>query len=158
MKITEHIARHLKEVYLGNNWTDSDLKSQLEGLSWEEAVAQVYGFNTIATLVFHMNYFVRVMLGALNTGRLEGKDIDSFDHPPISSQEDWNQQLEETWQDVEALAVAIAEFPEERLGERFFEEKYGTYYRNFHGIIEHCHYHLGQVVLIRKILNSNDRR
>jgi len=158
MKITEDISRHLREVYFGGNWTDSDLKSQLEGLAWEQAISKVNGFNTIATLVFHMNYFVRVMLGALVTGRLEGKDADSFDHPPINSPDDWNRQLEQTWQDVEALAVAIGEFPEERLGERFFEERYGTYYRNFHGIIEHCHYHLGQVVLLRKILNSKDRQ
>jgi len=34
------------------------------------------------------------------------------------------------------------------------EEKYGNYYRNFHGIIEHCHYHLGQIVLIKKMLLS----
>jgi hypothetical protein len=29
-------------------------------------------------------------------------------------------------------------------------EKYGNYYRNIHGIIEHIHYHLGQIVLIEK--------
>jgi hypothetical protein len=30
--------------------------------------------------------------------------------------------------------------------------KYGNYYRNLHGIIEHTHYHLGQIVLIKKLL------
>jgi len=46
----------------------------------------------------------------------------------------------------------IEQLPEAKLGEIFSEEKYGTYYRNIHGIIEHTHYHLGQIVLIKKIL------
>jgi hypothetical protein len=143
-------------VYFGGNWTDSNLRDQLEGLDWEESVAQVDELNTIATLVFHMTYFVRVMLGALNNGILDGKDIYSFEHPPIRSQKDWEKMLQQTWQDAASLAAAIEKFPEEKLGECFFEEKYGSYYRNFQGIIEHCHYHLGQVVLIRKILSSKE--
>jgi len=32
--------------------------------------------------------------------------------------------------------------------------KYGNYFRNIVGVIEHIHYHLGQIVLIKKILVS----
>ena len=31
-------------------------------------------------------------------------------------------------------------------------EKYGNYFRNLTGIIEHLHYHLGQIVLIKKLI------
>jgi hypothetical protein len=34
----------------------------------------------------------------------------------------------------------------------FSQKKYGTYYRNLMGVIEHSHYHLGQISLIRKML------
>jgi hypothetical protein len=44
--------------------------------------------------------------------------------------------------------------PESKLAETFSDEKYGNYYRNIHGIIEHTHYHLGQIVLIKKILSQ----
>ena len=40
------------------------------------------------------------------------------------------------------------------LWETFADEKYGHYYRNLHGIIEHTHYHLGQIVLIKKLLQQ----
>ncbi len=46
----------------------------------------------------------------------------------------------------------IEQLPESKLWETFSDEKYGNYYRNIHGIIEHSHYHLGQIVLIKKIL------
>ena len=39
----------------------------------------------------------------------------------------------------------------------YFPEKinpHGNYYRNLHSIIEHTYYHLGQISLIKKILNE----
>ena len=44
--------------------------------------------------------------------------------------------------------------PEERLDENFVDEKYGNYTRNIDGMIEHSYYHLGQISLIKKIINA----
>jgi hypothetical protein len=60
--------------------------------------------------------------------------------------------LNKTWTDAENFTILIEQLPEGKLGETFFDEKYGNYYRNLHGVIEHTHYHLGQIVLIKKIL------
>ena len=62
--------------------------------------------------------------------------------------------LAKTWSDAETLANLIEQLPESRLWEDFSDNKYGNYYRNLHGIIEHCHYHLGQIVLIKKLLQQ----
>ena len=56
MKVTEEIAKHLREVYNGNNWTDVSMRDALKGISWEQATRKVDSLNTIAMLVFHMNY------------------------------------------------------------------------------------------------------
>ena len=40
------------------------------------------------------------------------------------------------------------------MNEGFVDEKYGTYLRNIDGMIEHAYYHLGQVVLIKKLLEG----
>jgi hypothetical protein len=60
--------------------------------------------------------------------------------------------LDKTWKDAENFDNAIEQLPEHMLWENLSDEKYGNYYRNIHGIIEHTHYHLGQIVLIKKIL------
>jgi len=65
--------------------------------------------------------------------------------------------LSKMWADAESFAGLIEELSEERLWEPFSEEKYGIYYRNIHGIIEHSHYHLGQIVLIKKIVLQEGR-
>lgn len=53
---------------------------------------------------------------------------------------------------AEAAARIIEQLPESQLWETFADEKYGNYYRNLHGAIEYAHYHLGQIVLVKKLL------
>jgi len=42
--------------------------------------------------------------------------------------------------------------PDEKLAEGFVDEKYGNYFRNIHAMIEHSYYHLGQIVILKKII------
>ena len=155
-KITEHLAKHFREFHFGVNWTWSNLKDNLADVTWQQATRQVYSFNTIAALVYHINYFVSVALKVLQGEPLDGHDKFSFDHPPIQSQKDWEKLLNKMWTEAEKFASLVEQLPEHRLWETFSDEKYGNYYRNIHGIIEHSHYHLGQIVLIKKILLKAD--
>ena len=152
MKCAGQIAKQFRDVHFGGNWTASNLRDNLADISWQMATTKVYSFNTIASLVFHMNYYVGAVLKVLQGEPLIARDKYSFDHPPVLSQKDWEKLLDKTWRDAETFAVLIEQLPESRLGEDFSENKYGSYYRNIHGVIEHIHYHLGQIVLIKKIL------
>ena len=158
MKLAEQIAKHLREIHFGGNWTSSNLKDKLTDVTWQQATMQVYSFHSIATLVYHMNYFVDAVLTVLRGGPLDAKDKYSFDLPPIRSQQEWEKMLDKTWDDAENLAGLIEQLPDRQLWETFADKKYGNYYRNFHGVIEHCHYHLGQIVLIKKILEQADNK
>ena len=152
MRTTAQIAKHFREIYFGGNWTASNLKDCLKNTTWQQATTQVYSLNTIATLVYHIGYYVAAVLKVLQGGPLNAKDIYSFDHPPINNQKEWQNMLDKTWTDAENFAKLIENLPDKILCENFTDGKYGNYYRNLNGIIEHSHYHLGQIVLIKKIL------
>jgi hypothetical protein len=152
MSLTAQIAKHFRDVHFGGNWTSVNLKDNLTDVTWQQATTPVYSFNTIATLVYHMNYYVSAVLKVLQGEPLNASDKYSFDHPPILSQEDWEKLLDKTWTDAENFASLVEQLPESKLWEAFSDNKYGNYYRNIHGIIEHIHYHLGQIVLVKKIL------
>ena len=152
MNLPIQIAKHLREVHFGGNWTASNLKDHLVGLTWQQATTQVYSFNTIALLVYHMNYYIRAVSKVLQGESLDASDKYSFNLPPIESQDDWENLLDKTWADAENFASLIEQLPENTLWEDFSDNKYGNYYRNLHGIIEHTHYHLGQIVLIKKMV------
>lgn len=149
---TSQIAKQLRAVYFGVNWTWSNFKDNLSDVSWQQATKKVHAFNTIAQLVFHTNYYIEAVLKVLNGGPLDAHDKFSFKCPLIESQEDWEKLLEKSFQEAEDLASKIEAMDAEILEKIFIEDKYGTYYRNFHGIIEHCHYHLGQIVILKKLV------
>ena len=114
----------------------------------------MYSLHSIAELVYHNNYFVSATLKVLRGGPLDAHDKFSFDCPSITSQEDWDSLLDKTWTDVEELASLIAALPESRLSENFVDAKYGTYYRCLEGLTEHCHYHLGQISIIKTMIQQ----
>jgi len=82
---------------------------------------------------------------------LNGDDKVSFDHPPIQSKEDWDKLLNKVWQDGGKMTKLIEQLPEEKLWENIGAEKYGNYFRNLLGVIEHIHYHLGQIAILKKM-------
>ena len=131
-----------------------DLKAQLADVDWQQATRRIEGSNTIATLTYHIHYFVAVVRKVLEGGPLDAHDKFSFDHPPIGSEAEWRSFLDEVWANAEACAAALEVLPDEKLPEIFFEPKYGSFHRNILGIIEHSHYHLGQIVILKKLMNE----
>lgn len=125
-------------------------------MDWQQASTKVHSLNTILALVYHSNYYVRAILGVLQGKPLDARDRFSFDHPRIDAEEAWQRMMDNTLSDAEMLANLIERLPEEQIWETFVEEKYGRHYRNFQGLIEHCHYHLGQIVLVKKILTEKN--
>ena len=152
MRITEQIAKHLRDVHFGGNWTAVNLKDTLADVTWKQATKQVGSHHTIAELVFHMNYFVRATIKVLRGGPLDASDKFSFDCPPISCEEDWQRLVRSSLADAEELASLIENMLDEQLLQNFADEQYGTNYRCLHGPVEHCHYHLGQIAFLKAML------
>lgn len=154
MSITAQIAKQLREVHLGDNWTGVNLKNTIDGITWQQAVTKVHDFNTIAVLMYHINYYVAAVLKVLQGEPLKASDKFAFDAPEISSEADWQKLVNKVMTEAETFAAAIEKLDDNKLPENLADPKYGNYHRNLTGIVEHTHYHLGQIVLIKKILNA----
>jgi hypothetical protein len=152
MNLSSQIAKHFRDIHFGGNWTTSNLRDHLTDVTWQQANIQIQDLNSIATLVFHSLYYVNVVKNVLLGGPLVGNDKLSFTPPPIQNQAEWEAYLQNAWSEIEQFAQLVEQLPEDKWFTDFSEQKYGNYYRNVHGIIEHSHYHLGQIVLIKKII------
>jgi hypothetical protein len=152
MHLPAQIAKHLRELHFGGNWTSVNLQEVLKDISWQQATTVLPSFNTVASLVFHINYYVSEVTKVLQGQPLTASDTFSFACPSISSAKDWDDLKSKVFTDAEIFATLIEQLPEEKLAANFSGEKYGSYYRNLQGIIEHTHYHLGQIVLLKKLL------
>jgi uncharacterized damage-inducible protein DinB len=155
MKSTYELAKRFREVILNGTWVaNTNYKHQLTDLNWEVATAKFDTLNTIAVLAQHIHYYINGVKNVFEGGSLDIKDKYSFDFKPIQSQAEWESFLSKFWNDAEAFASLIEQMAEEKLKEVFVDEKYGTYQRNIDGMIEHSYYHLGQIVLLKKIVVS----
>lgn len=153
MQNTLQIAKRFREVILNGTWiANTNFKDQLSGLDWEIAVAQVGNLNTIAVLAQHIHYYIDGINAVFKGGPLDIKDKFSFDFAPMESQQQWDAFLTRFWSDSETFATFVEQMPDEKLQQVFTDEKYGTYLRNIDAMIEHSYYHLGQIVLIKKML------
>ncbi len=150
MNISQNAANQFKQFYFGGNWTFVNLKDTLADVDYKMALERVGAFNTIATLVFHINYYVTGVSDVLKGSELKIKDKFSFDHPPIHSQEDWEKFLQQVWTDGEEFISLVETFDISKINDNLDKPVYGSFYRNFSGIIEHGHYHLGQIVILKK--------
>ena len=152
MNLPKQIATHFRTFYTGGNWTDVNLKDSLEGVTWQQATTSIFNCNTIAALIYHMNYYVRLQTKVLQGRPLDGSDKYAFDVPTIKSAEDWEQLKSTVFADAETIIQLIEQLPPEKLDAIFHDERYGNFYRNLQGIVEHNNYHLGQIVLLKKIM------
>ena len=94
MTSIQQIAKHFKDVYFGGNWTSVNLREILSDINWHQATTKVHNLNTIATLVFHINYYVNPVLKVLQGQPLNASDKFSFDVPIINSDDDWQKLVE----------------------------------------------------------------
>jgi len=150
MNLSKELANHFRQVHFGGNWTWVNVKDTLADIKWEQAITRINELNTIAALVFHINYFTEAVFKVLQGEALNAHDKYSFAVPVICTQQEWDELVSKTLKNAEDFANELENFPDEKLWQTFVEEKYGTYYRNFMGLIEHCHYHLGQIAIIKK--------
>lgn len=147
------IANRFREVILNGTWiANTNFKDQLVNSDWQIATKEVDSLNTIADLAQHIHYYISGILNVFNGGTLDIKDQFSFNFPPIESQEQWNLFLNRFWNDSEEFARKVEAISDEKLESVFVDEKYGTFKRNIEAMIEHSYYHLGQIVLIKKML------
>lgn len=153
MKKSDFIANRLREIFSNGYWiANTNYRDQLEKITWQQAIHQVENLNTIAALTYHINYYLAGILTVFNGGLLEIKDQYSFDLPPIHSEADWNKLASELFDNASVFAIAVEKMPDEKLDEIFVNEKYGTSLRNLEAVIEHSYHHLGQIVLIKKLI------
>ena len=155
MKNNNQLAKRFREVILNGTWiANTNYKAQLSNLDWEKAVTPFGSLNSIAILAQHIHYYIQGVNNVFKGGTLDIRDKYSFDFAPIESQQAWDAFLNKFWYDAEDFAQSIEKMSEDMFSQPFVDVKYGTFQRNIDGMIEHCYYHLGQIVLIKKLLQA----
>ncbi len=152
MELINHIAQHIMDVHTGDNWTDVNIKNTLQNISLKEAITVTNSSaNTIAALLHHIIFYNEVVFERLKGNIPLISDANGFDVPALTRENDWLELQEKNYQSAQNLAEAVKQFPEEKLFEPVIANS-STVYKTLHGVIEHTHYHLGQIVIIKNLV------
>jgi len=154
MNITALIAQHLIQVHEGGSWTEIDITSTLQDILLQEATMRTAATpNTIAALLHHITFWnIEVMQRAKGV-ITQVDEANGFNHPPINTEADWQQLKKDNIQSAHQLAAAIEEFDETKLFDPMKTHS-ASAYKNFQGAVEHVHYHLGQIVILKKLIRN----
>lgn len=154
MENNRELAKRFSDVILNNSWVaNNSYKNQLIDLPLEVVLFKYQSLHSIAALTQHVHYYIAGILNVFNGGNLDIKDIFSFDFPPIHTIEQWHTFLAVFWTDAASFTQKLKEMDENTLNSIFVKKEYGTYHFNINTLIEHSYYHLGQIVLIKKLIS-----
>ena len=154
MENNRELAKRFSDVIFNNSWVATNsYKNQLTDLPLEVVLFKYQSLHNIAALAQHVHYYIAGILNVFNGGNLGIKDIYSFDFPPINTIEQWHSFLAVFWTDAAEFSQKLEEMDENTLNSIFVKKEYGTYHFNINTLIEHSYYHLGQIVLIKKLIS-----
>ncbi|MBB4805233.1 putative damage-inducible protein DinB [Chryseobacterium defluvii] len=155
METSLQLANRFREIFLNGEWVVcTNFKAQLSEIRREILIKKVEDLNTIEAIAFHIHYYIHGVLNVFEGGTLNISDKYSFDFPPTKSEEEWKSFLTKFVNDCEKFANIIEKMSDEELDGDFSENKYGSKRKNINALIEHGYYHLGQIILIKNLVNK----
>ena len=142
-------------IFNGKHIAGTNYHAFLQEIDYETATSQALHVNSIAHLTRHVHYYINGVAYALQTGHLKIRDAYSFDFAPLQQEIEWNHVKSEFFKDATTLSQLIKGTNEFKLSLPFINEKYGSLEHNINMMVEHCYYHLGQMILLSKIYTSS---
>jgi hypothetical protein len=153
MQTNQLLALRLREVFLVGKWiANTNYQEQVNNINWQQATGQIQDLNSIALLIFHINYYLEGLSKVFNGGPLDINDKFSFNMDPMQNEQDWQKLKNNFLNNATIFCNQVEQMSQNQLDEVFVDKKYGTYLRNIEAVIEHSYYHLGQIVLIKKMI------
>jgi uncharacterized damage-inducible protein DinB len=147
------IASELRKVFEGDAWHGPAVCDVLEGVSAEQAAAKpIPDAHSIWELTLHIAAWVEHSRHAIDGKPLPLQLDTPEDWPHVSATDaaGWKQTQERAFDSAKEMVQAIEKFPAERITDTVPGRSY-DFRQLFHGIVDHCVYHVGQIALLKKI-------
>lgn len=150
------LTARLSEVLLDGKWvTGTHFKKEISSIGVEAATQKIGPLHSIAELTFHLLYYLKGINDVFQGQPLTIKDQFSFDAPAITTETEWQNLIGSFGTEAENFILNVGRLSEDALFQNFANSDYGSVEKNINAMIEHAYYHLGQVVLIKKLLKEN---
>lgn len=158
MRENARMIKLFTDLYDGDPWLGVNWMDTLKTISAEKACTRIAeDRNTIWEIVNHVTLWRRNVWR-----RIQGEVNTTPDHNyilPVTdvSEEAWQRSLQEL-KDTQQQWLDLLESYDENQYSNIYPNNQMTYYEHIHGILQHDAYHLGQIVLLSKLMEDTYRR
>lgn len=149
----KYIKKLLKDHFNGEPWIDVNIASALKNVSASEAAEKTQGLNSIWQIVNHMISWRLALLARLKDKPVNVPDNNFIEEVKDTSDKAWAETIkkfESSQQDI----LSFLESSGDSMLEKVSTTSGYSYYELTISIMLHDTYHLGQIVLIKKILSK----
>ena len=144
------IVKQFTSLQHGECWIGTNYREVLHGIDALQAAGDINGHtNSIWQLVAHITYWRTAVVNRL-TGSDNPPPFFDFLLPEHCTEESWKQALHDFESAYHMLRSAISHFNEENL-HKPSPRKGQTNYELMMGCLQHDAYHLGQMMLLKKV-------
>ena len=152
MNESHRIQSLFTDLYHGHPWLDVTLQDTLSRISAEQANQRpIKDGNTIWEIVNHLIAWRENVLKRVQGEVIQTPANNYIENIPDPTEEAWQQTLENLETTQKEWLYFLSTFNESDFSKEYPVNKL-TYYQHIHGIIQHDAYHLGQIVLLAKMV------
>lgn len=152
MKNEKRYKKLLIDNFEGDAWLDISLLPTVALISAEDAARKIGKLNSIWQIVYHLACWREALLLRIKNKKPSIPENNFFEEIESTSEEAWQTLL----QRLEDSQSALIRYLDGKSDIEWDKKPSGGNYTSFElmqSILQHDAYHLGQIVLIRKMLN-----
>jgi uncharacterized damage-inducible protein DinB len=152
MEETKRISKLFSDLYDGNAWIDVTTAGTIKNINSEQAFSRpAENLNSIWEIVNHLVNWRETVLKRMNGEIIEEPKNNFFEPVKDNSEDAWRNILIRFDESQKMWLKFLSGFVNESLEKYYSQSKY-TFYELIFGILQHDAYHLGQIVLIKKMV------
>lgn len=147
----QRLQKLFEDHYNGNPWLDVSILDTLHDITAKEAATSIKGLNSIWQILKHMMEWRKTNMKRVN-GKIVTAPSDNYINEIIDqSERAWNA-LQSDFNAVHIEWLSFIKGLDVKIFDAVYKANQHTYYEHIQGILQHDAYHLGQIVLIKKLL------
>jgi uncharacterized damage-inducible protein DinB len=152
MKEAKRIKKLFEDLYDGSPWIDVTIMDTLKSISAQRAAKKIApGRNSVWQIVNHIIAWRENVLLRVQGNKIVTPNNNYFIEIDNVSEAEWQKTLERLANSQDQWIRFLENFDESKF-ETIYPSNKMSYYEHIHGILQHDAYHLGQIVLLSKLV------
>lgn len=152
-KNINHFIKLLGDHYNGDPWIDNTITGELKSLTAEQAAKKFGGLNSIWQITCHMISWRNALIARVMDTPHAHPDNNFIEEISDISENAWKEALIK-FEKSQADILAFLKKQDDELLEKVSPSSGYSYFELVNAILIHDSYHLGQIVLIKKLLQK----